>query len=115
LLEVGDDQTIRFLSIEPQWEASDTGEWLSSLDWMSQGGQSGRNSPAFDIAWAQAMRNACQKARVRYFLNHLGANVRDGSSVRKLRDRHGGDWSEWPADLRIREFPVGVGCNESVA
>jgi hypothetical protein len=22
-----------------------------------------------------------------------------------LRDRKGGDWSEWPADLRIREFP----------
>jgi hypothetical protein len=22
-----------------------------------------------------------------------------------LRDRKGGDWDEWPADLRIREFP----------
>jgi len=23
----------------------------------------------------------------------------------KLRDRKGGDWSEWPEDLRVREFP----------
>jgi hypothetical protein len=23
----------------------------------------------------------------------------------RLCDRKGGDWSEWPADLRIREFP----------
>lgn len=22
-----------------------------------------------------------------------------------LRDRKGGDWDEWPADLRIREYP----------
>lgn len=30
----------------------------------------------------------------------------NGSSVTlRLRDRKGGDWSEWPADLRIREFP----------
>jgi hypothetical protein len=23
-----------------------------------------------------------------------------------LRDRKGGNWDEWPADLRIREFPT---------
>lgn len=25
----------------------------------------------------------------------------------RLRDRKGGDWSEWPEDLRVREFPGG--------
>ncbi|WP_370640385.1 DUF5131 family protein [Myxococcus sp. XM-1-1-1] len=106
LLEVGDERTIRFLSIEPQWEGIDLGEWLSRLDWIIQGGQSGKNSPAFDLAWARAMRDACKKARVRYFLKQLGANVRDGTAVLKLRDRHGGDWDEWPTDLRIRQFPL---------
>jgi hypothetical protein len=24
----------------------------------------------------------------------------------KLRDRKGGDMAEWPADLRVREFPA---------
>ena len=29
-----------------------------------------------------------------------------GADVRlRLRDRKGGDWSEWPDDLRVREFP----------
>ncbi|SEN18326.1 protein gp37 [Stigmatella aurantiaca] len=106
LLEVGDERTIRFLSIEPQWEALDLGEWLSRLNWIIQGGQSGKNSPAFDLAWARAMRDACQKVGVRYFLKQLGANVRDGSAVLKLRDRHGGDWNEWPTDLRIRQLPL---------
>ena len=23
----------------------------------------------------------------------------------KLADRKGGDWSEWPEDLRVREYP----------
>lgn len=22
-----------------------------------------------------------------------------------VRDRKGGDWNEWPADLKVREFP----------
>ncbi len=42
LLEVGDERTIRFLSIEPQWEALDLGEWLARLDWIIQGGSPGR-------------------------------------------------------------------------
>lgn len=35
-----------------------------------------------------------------------------GETELPLTDRKGGDWDEWPADLRIREFPtlVGVGA-----
>lgn len=105
LLEVGDERTIRFLSIEPQWEALDLGEWLSRLDWVIQGGQSGKDAPAFDLVWARALRDACANAGVPYFLKQLGANVRDGTAVLKLRDRHGGDWDEWPEELRVRQLP----------
>lgn len=105
LLEVGDERTIRFLSIEPQWEAFDLGEWLSRLDWVIQGGQSGKGAPAFDLVWARALRDACANAGVPYFLKQLGANVRDGTAVLKLRDRHGGDWDEWPEELRVRQLP----------
>jgi len=28
----------------------------------------------------------------------------DGEEI-ALRDGHGGDWSEWPEDLRVREVP----------
>jgi protein gp37 len=34
----------------------------------------------------------------------LGIGVSTERTLR-LRDRKGGDWDEWPADLRIREFP----------
>jgi protein gp37 len=38
LLEVGDEKTIRFLSVEPQWESIDLSSWLDRLDWVIQGG-----------------------------------------------------------------------------
>jgi hypothetical protein len=29
-----------------------------------------------------------------------------GTRIRiRLKDRKGGDWNEWPEDLRVREFP----------
>jgi len=31
--------------------------------------------------------------------------VRGGSGWGQIRDSKGGDWSEWPAQLRVREFP----------
>jgi hypothetical protein len=30
----------------------------------------------------------------------------NGGFRRVLHDRKGGDWSEWPEDLRVREFPA---------
>ena len=36
------------------------------------------------------------------FIKQLGTNL---SKQMSLRDRHGGDWSEWPEWLKIREFP----------
>jgi hypothetical protein len=39
-----------------------------------------------------------------------GDNIREGTHYALgtvlLRDKKGGDPSEWPADLRIREFPA---------
>ena len=29
-----------------------------------------------------------------------------GDVLFRMHDRKGGDWSEWPEDLRIREYPV---------
>lgn len=33
--------------------------------------------------------------------NYQGARIRI-----RLKDRKGGDWSEWPEELRVREFPT---------
>lgn len=40
-------------------------------------------------------------------IDHLDPQNWQGAPVRiRLRDRKGGDWNEWPADLRVREFPT---------
>jgi protein gp37 len=106
LLRVGDERTIRFLSVEPQAEPISLAGWLSQIDWVIQGGESGRESRPFDLEWARHLRDECQSAGVPYFLKQLGAHVVDGQRRRRLRDSHGGDWSEWPEDLRVRQMPL---------
>jgi hypothetical protein len=37
----------------------------------------------------------------------LGSNAVENGQPLKLSHAHGGDWQEWPEDLRVREFPQG--------
>lgn len=105
LLQVGDEHTVRFISVEPQAQTIEIEPWLNRLDWVIQGGQSGRAARPFDVEWARHMRDACARAGIAYFLKQLGRRpVQKGRAV-KLRDPHGGDWVEWDEDLRVRQVP----------
>ncbi len=108
LLKVGDDTTTRFLSVEPQVERVEFGDLLPRFDWVIQGGESGGKSRPFDLAWARALRDRCREGGVAYFLKQLGARPLDGGRALKLKDRHGGDWTAWPDDLRVREIPESI-------
>ncbi|MFE8599855.1 DUF5131 family protein [Archangium violaceum] len=105
LLKVGANSTVRFLSVEPQVEPISLANWLPGLDWVIQGGESGLEARSFDLDWARSLMSECERAGVPYFLKQLGACPVDGGRRRKLRDRHGGEWGEWPAELRLREVP----------
>jgi protein gp37 len=105
LLTVGDENTIRFLSVEPQWESLSLAEWLPQLDWVIQGGESGPGAHEFHVEWAESLSEECTQAAVPYFLKQLGANVRHRGVSLKLRQSHGGDWCEWPKSLKLRQFP----------
>jgi protein gp37 len=109
LLRVGGGDTIRFLSVEPQLERIDLSPWLPRLDWVIQGGESGAGARPFDLEWAHDLIRQCRAAGVPYFLKQLGsAAFNDGRRLR-LKDRHGGDWMEWPEEaLRVREMPERV-------
>jgi hypothetical protein len=83
------------------------------------GGESGPGARPFDLAWARSIVQQCKAAGVACFVKQLGANPfvaepdRDWSvgapdGTFGLADRKGGDPSEWPEDLRVREFPVGA-------
>lgn len=80
------------------------------LNWVITGGESGPNARPFDIALARSVIQQCRDAGVACFVKQLGADPReyccDGSHPKmNLRDPKGGDMSEWPEDLRVREFP----------
>jgi protein gp37 len=106
LLRVGDENTLRFLSVEPQVEEIDFTRWLPQLDWIIQGGESGKEARPFHLAWARRLLADCRKSNVPFFLKQLGRVVVDDGRTMRLRDPHGGEWAEWPEDLRVREMPV---------
>ena len=48
----------------------------------------------------------CQLAGVKVFVKQLGAfPVMGRDDAHIVRDKKGGDMSEWPEDLRVREMP----------
>jgi protein gp37 len=109
LLDVGNSGTTRFLSVEPQVEPIDVRPWLSQLNWVIHGGESGRQARPFDLGWARGLIEQCANLHVPYFLKQLGSHVTDSGGKVRFADAHAGDWNEWPAELKVREAPPRVG------
>jgi protein gp37 len=93
----------------------ETSHDLRGIDWVIIGGESGPKARPFQIEWARSILAQCRAAQVPVFLKQLGARphyveqhvekLRGALRPMKLRDRKGGDMSEWPEDLRVREMP----------
>lgn len=108
---------VRFLSCEPllgevdleQWLPSGTktfdtsGDLMPAVDWVIVGGESGPGARPLNPSWVKDIVNQCRAASVACFVKQLGANVIDFAGA--IKDTKGGDPSEWPEDLRVREFP----------
>lgn len=105
LKNVGNEATIRFVSVEPQRERINLRKHLSSVDWVIQGGESGPSAHCFQIQWAKEMIDQCVSANVAYFLKQLGSRVMSGAVSQKFVDGHAGDWNEWPDEIRVRNLP----------
>jgi protein gp37 len=71
------------------------------INWVIVGGESGPGARPFDVAWGHALVDQCAAAGAPCFVKQLGAKPLG----QRLKDRKGGDPSEWPADLRVRQFP----------
>lgn len=91
------------------------------LRWIIVGGESGPGARPFHLKWARDIRwqsiqaNAAIQQRGEtgfsaFFLKQLGACASESEFLQlvpPLMDSHGGDESEWPADLQgLRAFPV---------
>jgi len=113
---------VRWVSYEPALGPVDftristpTVAWVDAtrcgLDWVIVGGESGPGARPFDLAWARATIAQCRAAGVPVFVKQLGRDPIEqtpdgvrGFAV-MLHDKKGGDWTEWPEDIRVREFP----------
>ena len=79
------------------------------IDWLIVGGESGPHARPCDLAWIRSAVAQCRAAGVPVFVKQLGgADGPDSVTVvsgMRYRDRAGADPSEWPEDLRVREWP----------
>lgn len=119
---------IRFLSVEPLLgpvEFSDVTkrsdaavQWgkkaLDGIDWVIIGGESGHDARRCEVGWVRSIVKQCKAVGVAAFVKQLGAHPTEAGDFAqktgpvtglRLLDKKGGDMSEWPRDLRVREFP----------
>jgi protein gp37 len=86
--------TVRFLSLEPLLAEIDVIGCVFDVDWVIVGCESGPNRRPMKIEWARSIAEQCRAAGVAVFYKQIDIDGR----VSK-------DMSEWPEDLRVREFP----------
>lgn len=101
------------------------------VDWVIVGGESGPGARPCNIEWIRGIVHQCKGAGVPVFVKQLGlhpvsmpgcsnicvgygrgmyccdcgGNKHGTAFFTSLADRKGGDPSEWPEDLRVRELP----------
>jgi len=90
-----------------------------AIDWLLIGGEHGPRARPCDVRWIRSAVEQCKQAEVPCFVTRLGSRPveYDGSlgtiskynppdsMVMALHDPKGGDPSEWPEDLRVRQYP----------
>lgn len=123
---------VRFLSCEPLLGPVDltrVGVWrddpLSALeeivghverppvDWVIVGGESGKGARACDVAWIESIVAECGLVGVPVFVKQLGSRPEMTVTLQGGRQHtagvrvsaKGGEMSEWPPILRVRQFP----------
>lgn len=80
---------------------------LICIDWIIIGGESGNDTGKYryrpcKLEWIEDLMQDF-KVTSKVFVKQLGTYL---AKELKLKDRHGGDMSEWPEHLKIREFPI---------
>lgn len=114
-----------FISFEPLLEDLKLDRFdLIGISWAILGGESGSGARPCDLAWIRSLKDVCSEAAVPCFIKQLGtkpiSNLNtdfigklpvnpDKPLLAKwalpLTSFKGGDITEWPADLQVREFP----------
>lgn len=99
------------------------GHWIDpfpeqGINWVIVGGESGPKARPCDVEWVRDIIRQCRDAGVACFVKQMGSVWakehgamtwvdKNGGRV-QVPDKKGGDWKNWPEDLRVREFPGGA-------
>lgn len=107
LLEI-EGASVLGVSAEPLLEEVDLRRvrGVERLSWIKAGGESGANARPCQLGWLRRVRDDSRAAGIPVFVKELGSRPLDGDARLRTRDFAGGDWGEWPADLRVREMPT---------
>ncbi len=98
LLEV--PAVVRFLSCEPLLGPLDISPWLSQLQWVISGGESGPEARPMAMDWPRSLRDQCLTAGVPYFFKQVGGRYHNS----KGRELDGRTWDEIPPEFPIPSF-----------
>ena len=101
---------VKFISAEPLLEDITSNrniELIRKLDWVIIGGESGNDTGKYRYrpmaqSWAQNIIDVCNTYNVPCFMKQLGTDL---AKQLQCKDRHGGDITEWPISLQVRQFP----------
>ena len=120
---------LHFLSVEPMLDAIDLDTYLlpsledaqkayrgvdcdwPRIHWIIVGGESGPRARQCETDWIRDVIGQCKTASVPCFVKQIGRHPgwndkeMDERWYERLSHPKGGDMSEWPEDLRVREFP----------
>lgn len=108
---------VRFVSAEPLLGPVDVSRFMwpvsRFIDWVIVGGESGPGARPCNVEWIRSIVMQCGDAGVPVFVKQLGAKPRSFSREMRgepgveypLAHKKGADPSEWPDDLRVRQFP----------
>lgn len=106
LQEAPQQVPVHFCSAEPLLEPLGLLPVLgpTGINWVIIGGESGGQARQCHVEWVRRLVSQCREADIATFVKQLGRHPA-GMHPLPLADSKGGDWDEWPADLRIRKFP----------
>lgn len=84
----------RFISYEPALGMVDLRSFLTKIDWVIAGGESGPGARPAKSGWFRGVRDQCRKAKVPFFMKQLGGAKKKGNKLEDI-----------PKDLRVRQYP----------
>lgn len=110
---------VLFVSYEPALGPVNWTGW-EFVQQLISGGESGPMARLCDAEWLRTGNRWAQTHSIASFIKQIGANIVDSDAMAawpvrciethpqrpQLKHPKGGDPFEWPADLRVREFPT---------